>query len=199
MPSEASARERSNFGNGNMDGVQGYQVGSLPFPLSTATAMRNALRLSIGTLALAFLAACSNASEQPLPDDLKQDLARLGGGDVQLAGAALPKLEFVSSSERIDSPAPSPKAKTVSRAPSAKRGTSAAVKSARRESPAVQESVVAEDAAPVQEPQLERVPEPVPASSGRPEAPRPSTQREPPGGWRSPSSIIRNAPFPINP
>lgn len=161
--------------------------------------MRNSSRLSIGTLAFAFLAACSNSSEQPLPDDLKQDLARIGGGDVQLAGAALPKLEFVSASERSESPTPSPKAKAVSRAPSARRGSAAAVRSVRHEAPAVEERVQAEEAAPVEAPQMERVPEPVPASAGRPEAPRPSTQREPPGGWRSPSSIIRNAPFPINP
>ncbi len=161
--------------------------------------MRISPRLPIGTLAFAFLAACSSKPEQPLPDDLKQDLARVGGGDVQLAGAALPKLEFVSASERSESPTPSPRAKAVSRAPSATRGTRAAVKSVRHEAPAVQESVKADEAAPAEAPRMERVPEPVPASAGRPEAPRPSTQREPPGGWRSPSTIIRNAPFPINP
>ena len=162
--------------------------------------MRNSSRLSIGTLAFALLAACSSSPEKPqIPDDLKQDLAKVGGGDVQLAGGALPKVEFVSASERTEAPAPAPKAKAVSKAPSANRGTRAAVKSVHQDAPAVQESVKAEEAAPVAVPQVERVPEPVPAPAGRPEAPRPSTQREPPGGWRSPSTVIRNAPFPINP
>lgn len=162
--------------------------------------MRISPRLSIGTLAFALLAACSHKSEQAtVPDDLKQDLAKVGGGDVQLAGGALPKVEFVSAAERSEAPVPSPKAKTVSRAPSANRGTRAAVKSVHHDTPAPQEATKAEDAVPAEVPQMERMPEPVPASAGRPSAPRPSTQREPPGGWRSPSSIIRNAPFPINP
>jgi hypothetical protein len=164
--------------------------------------MRNSLRLSIGTFALAALAACSHSAEQPaLSDDLKQDLAKAGGGDVQLAGAAMtPKVEFVSASERTKSPAPSPKAPSVSRAPSASRGTKAVVKSVKHDTPAPAEpSIRAEEPAPVVVQEAPPVPEPVPVRAGRPEAPRPSTQREPPGGWRTPGQIIRNAPFPINP
>jgi hypothetical protein len=41
-------------------------------------------------------------------------------------------------------------------------------------------------------------PDPMP-SAARPRAPRPTTQQEPPGGWRTPGEIIRRAPFPINP
>ena len=76
--------------------------------------MTHSLRLTIASVALLASAACSRSSEQPaLSDDLKQDLARAGAADVQLAGS--------------------------------------------------------------------------------------TTQREPPGGWKTPGEVIRNAPFPINP
>jgi hypothetical protein len=163
--------------------------------------MRNSLRLSIGAFALAVLGACSHSSEQPaLSDDLKQDLAKAGGGDVQLAGAAMPKLEVVSAAERSRSPTPSPKAPTISRAPSTSRGTMAVVKSVKHDAPAPAEPTMrAQEAAPVEVQQAPPQPEPTPSRAGRPEAPRPSTQREPPGGWRTPGQVIRNAPFPINP
>ncbi|MEP6731030.1 MAG: hypothetical protein ABJE10_10355 [bacterium] len=163
--------------------------------------MRNSLRLSFGTFALALSAACSHSSEQPaLSDDLKQDLAKAGGGDVQLAGTGTPKLEFVSASERTKSPTPSPKAPTVSRAPSASRGTKAVVKSVSHDAPApAQPTARAEEAAPVEVQHAPPVVEPVPDRAGRPEAPRPSTQREPRGGWKTPGQVIRGAPFPINP
>lgn len=163
--------------------------------------MRNILRLSISTLALATLAACSRSSEQPaLPDDLKQDLAKVGGGDVQLAGLSSPRLDVVSAGERTRSPTPTPKAPDVSRASSAFHGTRAPARSVKHETPAVAEPAVrAKDVAPAEAPRVERAPEPVPAAAGRPQAPRPSTQREPPGGWRTPGQIIRHAPFPINP
>lgn len=163
--------------------------------------MRNSLRLSIGTFALAALAACSHSSEQPaLSDDLKQDLARAGGADVQLAGSTTPKLEFVSVAERTKSPTPSPKAAAVSRAPSAAHGIKSVVKSVKHDAPAPAEPTVrAEEVAPAEVQQAPPEPEPVQSRAGRPEAPRPSTQREPRGGWRTPGQIIRNAPFPINP
>jgi len=163
--------------------------------------MRNILRLSISTLALVTLAACSRSSEQPaLSDDLKQDLAKVGGGDVQLAGAPSPRLDVVSAGERTQSPTPTPKAPAVSRVSSAFHGTHAPVKSVKHDTPApAQPATRAEQVAPAEVPQVERAPEPVPAAAGRPEAPRPSTQREPRGGWRTPGQVIRNAPFPINP
>ena len=163
--------------------------------------MKNPLRLTIAFVALMSSAACSGSPEQPvLSDDLTQDLARAGGSDVQLAGASAPRLDVVSASERMESPALTPEAKTVSRAPSAARGRTAIVRSVRRETPAVaQPQVSAVESAPAEERVEEAVPEPSPASAGRPRAPQPSTQREPPGGWSSPSTIIRNAPFPINP
>jgi hypothetical protein len=135
-----------------------------------------------------------------MADDLKQDLARVGGGDVQLAGIPSPKVDVVSAGERTLSPTPAPKAPTVSRAPSAFRGTHAPAKSVKHETaaPAVAAPVAA-DVAPAETPSVERAPEPVPMSAGRPEASRPSTQRAPRGGWSTPGQIIRNAPFPINP
>jgi len=135
--------------------------------------------------------------ETPIPLDVN---VRAGGGDVQLAGSGTPKVEFVSATERINSPTPSPKAPTVTRAPSASRGTKAVVKSVKHDTPApAQPTVRAEEPAPVEVRQAPPEPEPIPARAGRPEAPRPSTQREPPGGWKTPGQIIRNAPFPINP
>jgi hypothetical protein len=164
--------------------------------------MRNPLRLSFGTLLLAISAACSrSADQQALSADLKADLAAVGGGsDVQLAGMTQPaKLEFVSAAERGESMTPSPKAKAVSKAPSNNRGMRAPVKSVRHETPAPAQPVSQADAvAAAEQPVAEPLPEPV-QSRGRPSAPMPSTQREPPGGWRSPSEVIRNAPFPIKP
>lgn len=163
--------------------------------------MRHILRLSISTLALVSVAACSHSANQPaMTDDLKQDLARVGGGDVQLAGIPSPKVDVVSAGERTLSPTPAPKALAVSRAPSAFHGTHAPVKSAQHVTAApVQAAPVSTDVAPAEVPRVERAPEQVPMSAGRPEAPRPSTQRAPRGGWSTPGQIIRNAPFPINP
>jgi len=163
--------------------------------------MPNTLRLTISSLALVTIAACSRSADQPaLPDDLKKDLASVGGGDVQLAGMASPKLDVVSASELTKSPTPAPKSPTVSRAPSAFHGTRAPVKSVKHETPApAQADTKAEEVAPAEVPRVERAPEPTPAAQGRPEAPLPSTQREPRGGWKTPGQVIRNAPFPINP
>ncbi len=162
--------------------------------------MRNSLRLSIVMVALAVSSACSRTAEQPaLTDDLKQDLARAGGSDVQLAGATNNRVDVVSAAERTESPLPAPKAPTVSRAPSAFRGTRAVVRSVRHEQPAVAEPQPrAAESAPAEVREAAPEPEPQP-SQARPQAPRPSTQREPPGGWRSTGDVIRNSPFPINP
>lgn len=163
--------------------------------------MQNFMRLSISTFALVAVAACSRSSEQPaMADDLKQDLNRVGGGDVQLAGLPSAKVDIVSAGERTLSPTAAPKAPAVSRAPSAFHGVRAPVRSVKHEAAApAQEAPRATEVAPAEAPRVERAPEPVPMSAGRPEAPRPSTQREPRGGWKTPGQIIRNAPFPINP
>jgi hypothetical protein len=162
--------------------------------------MRNPLRLSISTLALVTLAACSRSSEQPaLPDDLKQDLAKVGGNDVQLVGGSSARLDVVSAGERTQGPTPTPRAPALSRTPSAFHGKHASVEGVKNETPAPARPARAEEVLPATVPQAERAPESVPAAAGRPEPPRPSTQREPRGGWSTPGQVIRNAPFPINP
>ena len=162
--------------------------------------MKSPLRLTIASAALVALAACSRSSAQPaLSDDLKQDLARAGGSDVQMAGTANGRVDVVSAAERTNGAVAAPRSPAVSRAPSAVRGTTAVVKSARRVSPAAaQPSPRAAEIVPAEVNTESPAPEPVPAQP-RPRAPQPSTQREPPGGWRSPGEVIRNAPFPINP
>jgi hypothetical protein len=162
--------------------------------------MPNTLRLSFGALLLAAAAACSRSSEPAaLSSDLEQDLAKAGGANVQLAGNSANRVDVVSASERVESPVPTPKAKTVSRAPSANRGVRAPVKSARKETPvAATPAPQAPEPAPAEAPRVERQPEPTPAQS-RPQEPIPSRRPEPRGGWKTPGEIIRNAPFPINP
>jgi hypothetical protein len=162
--------------------------------------MRHSIRLTIAAAFLAAVAACSGPSEQPaLTDDLKQDLSKAGGSDVTLAGSSTTRLDVISAAERTNGATAAPKAPTVSKAPSAMRGRTAAVKSARRETPAAaQPSPRAAEPAPAEVRTAQPAPEPV-QSQARPRAPLPSTQREPSGGWRSPGSVIRNAPFPINP
>jgi outer membrane biosynthesis protein TonB len=163
--------------------------------------MRNSIRLSLGALVLAAAAACSNSSEQPkVSSDLEQDLAKAGGANVQLAGNSGNRVDVVSASERIEAPTPAPKAKTVTRAPSATRGTRAPAPSVRRTTPAPAAAAPkAPEPAPAEVIRAEPEPEPVRAPQARPQAPVPSTQPEPRGGWRTPGEIIRNAPFPINP
>jgi hypothetical protein len=154
----------------------------------------------MGAAALAALAACSHSSDQPtLSDDLKQDLARAGASDVQLAGAPAGRVDVVSAVERANGAVAAPKSPTVSRTASAARGHRAPARSPRHETPAAaQPAPTAVETAPAvvrtEQPAMEDVP-----AAGRPQAPRPSTQREPQGGWRTPGQVIRNAPFPINP
>ena len=67
--------------------------------LHTDLRMRASIRLSIASLAL--LGACSRSDAPSVPDDLKQDLARVGGGDVQLAGASASRMDVVSATEGL--------------------------------------------------------------------------------------------------
>ncbi|MFL5618212.1 MAG: hypothetical protein ACJ79A_07445 [Gemmatimonadaceae bacterium] len=161
--------------------------------------MRNSLRLSLGAVLVAAAAACSGSPDHAtISSDLEQDLAKAGGANMQLAGNPGSRVEVVSAAERVESPTPAPKSKTVSRAPSVNRGTRAVVSSPRRQTPAAaQPAPQAEEQAPAEAPRVERLPEPVPQT--RPQAPIPSRQPEPRGGWKTPGEVIRNAPFPINP
>lgn len=162
--------------------------------------MTNSFRLTLAAVAFAALAGCSRTSEPPaLSDDLKADLAHAGAADVQLAGAASQRVEVVSAAERVDGAVAAPKAPTKARATSAARGTRESTRSPRQENPvAAQPAPPSRETAPADAPLATPAPEPV-ATQRRPQAPQPSTQREPPGGWKTPGQVIRNAPFPINP
>lgn len=162
--------------------------------------MTNSFRLTLGAMAFAAIAGCSRTSGPPaLSDDLKQDLARAGAGDVQLAGSAGPRVDVVSAAERVEGAVAAPKAPTRSRTASATHGTSATTRSPRPEAPAAaQPAPQVQQVTPAEAPIAAPAPEPVPTQR-RPQAPQPSTQREPPGGWKTPGQVIRNAPFPINP
>ena len=163
--------------------------------------MRNSLRYSRVLLALAIAAtACSRSSgSAEMSDDLKQDLAKVGGSDMQLAGAPSTKLDVVSASERTNSPTPAPKAPHVAKAAVATRGIAAPAPRPKAEEPAAAPAPakVETQTAPVV------VNEPVPQQSwpaaGRPQAPSTHTNPEPRGGWKTPGQVIRGAPFPINP
>jgi outer membrane biosynthesis protein TonB len=160
--------------------------------------MRNSIRISIGAVVVAAAAACSGSPDHAtVSADLEQDLAKAGGSNVQLAGNSGNRIDVVSASERVESPTPAPKAKTVSRAPSMKSGTRAPAPSPRRETPAPAQAPKPEVQVPAEQPRVEPEPEPFPQS--RPQAPVPSRQPEPRGGWKTPGEVIRNAPFPINP
>ena len=163
--------------------------------------MRHSLRLLLGAVMVTGAAACSGSPDQPaLSSDLEQDLARAGGVNVELAGSSANRIDVVSAAERVESPTPAPKARTVARAPSVNRGTRAAAPSPRRETPvAAQPAPRAEEPAPAEQPRTEPQPELERVPQSRPRAPVPSTQPEPAGGWRTPGEVIRNAPFPINP
>jgi hypothetical protein len=162
--------------------------------------MTNSFRLTLGAVAFAALAGCSRTAEPPaLSDDLKADLAQAGAADVQLVGAAGPRVDVVSAAERVDGAVATPRAPAKARTTSARHGTSATTRSPRQESPAAaQPAPQAQQVTPAEAPRAAPAPEPVPTQR-RPQAPRPSTQKEPPGGWKTPGQVIRNAPFPINP
>ena len=163
--------------------------------------MTNSLRLTFAAMAFAALAGCSRTSDAPtLSDDLKQDLAHAGAADVQLAGSTGQRLEVVSAAERTDGAVAAPKAPTKSRAASEARGTRAPARSARHETPAAaQPAPQATQTVAVEAPTpAPPVPQPAP-SQARPQAPQPSTQRMPAGGWKTEAEVFRNAPFPINP
>ena len=162
--------------------------------------MKNIFRLTSAAMAIATLAACSRTSgAPPLSDDLREDLARAGAADVQLAGAVGPRVEVVSAVERVDGAVAAPKAPTKARTTSTSRGTSATTRSPREESPAAaQPAPQAQQTAPAEAPAATPAPQPIPTQR-RPQAPQPSMQKEPPGGWKTPGQVIRNAPFPINP
>jgi hypothetical protein len=162
--------------------------------------MRNSLRLSLGAVLVAAAAACSGSPDQAvISSDLEQDLAKAGGANVQLAGSSGNRLEVVSASERVESPTPAPKGTLITRAASRERGKRAVAPTKRGTTPVAAPSTHPTETAPVEQPETEVTRTTTPAPQGRPEAPMPSRQPEPRGGWKTPGEVIRNAPFPINP
>ena len=165
--------------------------------------MTNLLRKTVSVLGVVSLAACSHSPEKTaLSDELKQDLASVGSGDVQLAGGASRRVDVVSLAERGVAPVAAPRAPAVAKAPTAAHGTVAKVASRTTVEAAPAETTRSTDeVAPAEAPQP--APDIVPRSAGRPQAASPQqdvhTSREPRGGWKTPGDIIRNAPFPINP
>jgi hypothetical protein len=152
----------------------------------------------VAAVLLAAVAACSGGTDRPtVSADLEQDLARAGGANVELAGSGAKGVDVVSAAERVESPAPA-RTPTVARTATATRARKAPARSPRRAQPAADRPAPSSPApAPVSEPRPQPRTEPAPQT--RPEAPIPAPQREPPGGWRTPGEVIRNAPFPINP
>jgi hypothetical protein len=162
--------------------------------------MPNSLRLSLGALFIAAAAACSDSSEAAaVSADLEQDLAKAGGTNVELAGNSGNRIEVVSASERVESPTPTPKGTLITRAASKERGKRAVAPTKRGTTPVAAPSTRSAETAPVEQTETEVTRTTTPAPQGRPEAPMPSRQPEPRGGWKTPGEVIRNAPFPINP
>jgi len=80
-----------------------------------------------------------------------------------------------------------------------KHSTRAVAPTPRREAPAASQPAPRVEQAPAEQPRAEREPELEQVPQTRPQAPVPTRQPEPRGGWKTPGEIIRNAPFPINP
>jgi hypothetical protein len=162
--------------------------------------MRHSLRYSIAALLLAAAAACSSSSEQPtVNSDLERDLAKAGGADVQLAGSSGNRIDVVSAAERAEGTTPAPKGTFSARTAAKERGKRAVTPTKRGRTPVTAPSTKSTVVDVVETPATEMQRTPTPAPQGRPEAPMPSRQPEPAGGWKTPGEIIRNAPFPINP
>ena len=162
--------------------------------------MRNSHRLSFGAVLVAAAVACSGSPDKAtVSADLEQDLAKAGGANVELAGNSGNRVDIVSASERIESPAPTPKGTLITRAASKERGKRAVAPTKRGTTPVAAPSARAAETAPVEQTETEVTRTTTPVPQGRPEAPMPSRQPEPRGGWKTPGEVIRNAPFPINP
>lgn len=141
--------------------------------------------------AVVLLGACANgdAAEQPLADDLQRDLDMARGTAVELApqGGG----QQVVSDIEVAPPAPRPRpiAKAPRKPPTPPKPQPAATPVLAEAEPEPEVSAPAPEPARTIE---------APVGAGRP-TPIPTRQKAPPGGWKTPSEVIRNAPFPINP
>jgi hypothetical protein len=147
------------------------------------------LRTPAAVLFLLGGAACSKPATPP-SDDLTQDLAQVTAhNDLALSPVSTNRTDVVSAVERapVTTPTPSPSQKvtTFRRSP---RATEAAPVPVTAPSP--NETVTESHDVPA--PSREAPPTVQPRPTARPTP-------EPSGGWKTPSEIIRDAPFPINP
>lgn len=143
------------------------------------------------SLAALLLAACApGAADEPLADDLQRDLDMARGTAMELAprGGDQQIVSAIESTPPVAAPRPIQKAPRRTPQPTPPQPAAA--------------PVLAEVSEP--EPEVSApAPEPVKAveaavGAGRPSA-TPAPRQAPRGGWKTPSEVIRNAPFPINP
>ena len=145
---------------------------------------------------VAALAACGGSGQS---DELAVELESAAGAESQLLPRA-EGIEFVSELEQN-----APKVQRAAAAPKAEtrvaKATSAVPKAQAEETPPAPVPTAA--VPPVQ---IEQQPAPAPTVTPSVESaprgvaiPQGETRRPPPGGWKSPSEVIRNAPFPIKP
>lgn len=132
------------------------------------------IRVSVASVSLLLLAACSRAPE--MDADLKRDLEAASAGSIELApsGAKTTVVSAIESKQPLR-----PKVTPV-------RQTKTPAKTPKPEMPQVSQTGTPA-AAVSTEPAAQR---PLPASSVQP---------APPGGYKTMGQVIRQAPFPINP
>ena len=155
------------------------------------------IRLTVVLASALALGACSSSSsEQPLADDLQRDLAMTAGTAVELA----PKSGGQQVVSAIESAPAAPQPRTVQKAP--RRAPTPTPQAAPAPiladvTPEPEVEVPVPVVSPAREPEAAKAPAPA-VGGGRPTA-VPSQRKAPPGGWKTPGEVIRNAPFPINP
>ena len=155
--------------------------------------MRKAFSRLTAVAGVVVLVACGGSSPS---DDLAVELESAAGAGSQL----LPRSEGIEFVSELEQSVPKVQRAVPSQKPDA-RVARAAPAGPREE---VDEAAPAPAAAAAQV-QMEQ---PAPAVTVGPTVesaprgvaiPRGETRRAPPGGWKTPSEVIRNAPFPINP
>ena len=153
------------------------------------------IRLTVTIASLALLGACANgnAAEQQLADDLQRDLDMAGGTAVELApkSGGQQVVSAIESTPNAERPRPVQKAPRRTPEPTPPQPAAAPVVAEAEPEPEVETPTA--QPAPVEAKPVE-----APVGAGRP-TPAPTRQKAPPGGWKTPSEVIRNAPFPINP
>jgi hypothetical protein len=157
-------------------------------------------RLTAAIAALLLAACAPGAADEPLADDLQRDLDMARGTALELAPRGGDQ-QVVSAIERLKE-VPTPARQKVGVAvagPGPKRLAVRKVSNVGTSAPQPDLTVmVSEPVADTTVKVAGPTPAESPVGSGRP-TPVPTTRSAPRGGWKTPSDIIRNAPFPINP